>query len=243
MIEAVLSGTLSEEVLDQSVERLLSLVFKAVDNKRKSVSVDVETQHQLARKIASECMVLLKNEESILPINTEDSIAVIGAFAQQPRYQGGGSSHIMPTKLDNIYEEILKTATDSASISYAAGYSVDEDVVNEELIQEAVAVAKNAQAAVIFAGLPERYESEGFDRRHLQLPESHRTLIEAVAEVQENIVVVLSNGGPIEMPWLGKVKAVLEAYLGGQALGGAIVDILFGSVNPSGKLAETFPKN
>ncbi|MEK4660696.1 glycoside hydrolase family 3 C-terminal domain-containing protein [Priestia sp. FSL H7-0729] len=242
MIEAVFSGDLSEKVLDQSVERLLSLVFQAVERQRKSTSVDVEAQHQLARKIASECMVLLKNEESILPLNTEESIAVIGAFAQQPRYQGGGSSHIMPTKLDNIYEEILKTATDSASISYAAGYTLDEDIVNEELIQEAVAAAKNAQVAVIFAGLPERYESEGFDRKHLQLPESHRTLIEAVAEVQANIVVVLSNGGPIEMPWLDKVKAVLEAYLGGQALGGAIVDILFGSVNPSGKLAETFPK-
>ncbi|WP_127537088.1 glycoside hydrolase family 3 C-terminal domain-containing protein [Paenibacillus illinoisensis] len=242
IIEAVQSGKLSEEVLDQSVERLLSLVFKAVDSQRKSVSVDVEAQHQLARKMASECMVLLKNEESILPLNTKDSIAVIGAFAQHPRYQGGGSSHVIPTKLDNIYEEILKTATDSANISYAAGYTLDEDVVNEELIQEAVAAAKNAQVAVIFAGLPERYESEGFDRKHLQLPESHRTLIEAVAEVQENIVVVLSNGGPIEMPWLDKVKGVLEAYLGGQALGGAIADILFGSVNPSGKLAETFPK-
>ncbi|KAA8787302.1 glycoside hydrolase family 3 protein, partial [Paenibacillus amylolyticus] len=118
IIEAVQSGKLSEEVLDRSVERLLSLIFKAVDNQRKSASVDVEAQHQLARKIASECMVLLKNEESILPLNTEDSIAVIGAFAQHPRYQGGGSSHIEPTKLDNIYEEILRTATASASFSY-----------------------------------------------------------------------------------------------------------------------------
>ncbi|WP_433921050.1 glycoside hydrolase family 3 C-terminal domain-containing protein [Paenibacillus taichungensis] len=242
IIEAVHSGELSEEVLDQSVERILSLVFKAVNSPQEQKVVDMDSQHQLAREIARECMVLLKNENGILPLKTEDSIAVIGAFAQKPRYQGGGSSHIMPTNLDNIYEEILKTASAKANISYAAGYSLDKDGVDKELIQEAVEAARKVKVAVIFAGLPERYESEGFDRKHLQLPESHIAMIEAVTEVQENVVVVLSNGGPLEMPWLDKVKAVLEAYLGGQALGGAIVDILFGNVSPSGKLAETFPE-
>ncbi|MEN1990515.1 glycoside hydrolase family 3 C-terminal domain-containing protein [Paenibacillus hubeiensis] len=242
IIEAVHSGELSEEVLDQSVERILSLVFKALNSPRELKAVDKDSQHQMAREIARECMVLLKNEDGILPLKTEDSIAVIGAFAQKPRYQGGGSSHIMPTNLDNIYEEILKSASAGANISYAAGYSLDKDGVDEELIQEAVEAARKAKVAVVFAGLPERYESEGFDRKHLQLPESQTALIEAVAEVQDNMVVVLSNGGPLEMPWLDKVKAVLEAYLGGQALGGAIVDILFGNVSPSGKLAETFPK-
>ncbi|WP_315792576.1 glycoside hydrolase family 3 C-terminal domain-containing protein [Paenibacillus sp. BIC5C1] len=242
IMEAIQSGQLSDAVLDQSVERILSLVFKAVNNQRDRVSVDVEAQHQLAREIAGECMVLLKNEASILPLKTDDSIAVIGAFAQKARYQGGGSSHITPTNLDNIYEEILKIAGSNANISYAAGYAPNEDEVDEQLLQEAVDHAKKAQVAVIFAGLPERYESEGFDRKHLHLPENHTALIKAIAKVQDNIVVVLSNGGPIEMPWLDNVKGVLEAYLGGQALGGAIADILFGSVNPSGKLAETFPK-
>lgn len=242
IIEAVQSGRLSEDTLDQTVDRILSLVFKAIESRKENITVDPEVQHLKAREIAGECMVLLKNEGGILPIRTKDSVAIIGAFAQKARYQGGGSSHILPTKLDNIYEEMLKTAGADARILYAAGYSLDADMIDEELIQEAVEAARKSQVAIIFAGLPERYESEGFDRKHLQLPDSHRILIEAVAAEQENVIVVLSNGGPIEMPWLNKVKAVLEAYLGGQASGGALADILYGLVSPSGKLAETFPK-
>lgn len=242
ILEALESGSLSEDVLDQAVERILSLVFKAAKNSGERTVIDQEKQHLLARKIARESMVLLKNEEGILPLNTTDSVAVIGAFAQKARYQGGGSSHILPTKLDNIYEEILNAAGNKQSILYADGYALEDDTIDRERIQEAVDIARKSRVAVIFAGLPERYETEGTDRKHLNIPDSHTALIEAVAEVQDNIVVVLSNGGPLEMPWLSKVKAVLEAYLGGQALGGAIADILFGAVSPSGKLAETFPK-
>lgn len=242
IIEAVKAGKLSEDVLDRAVERILNVVFKAVENKQENAVYSQEEHHALAREAARESMVLLKNEDNILPIREVESIAVIGAFAKNPRYQGGGSSHINPTRIDSIYEELVKVAGDKTPLSYGEGYALKSDEVNGILIEEAVKAAKKAQVAVIFAGLPERYESEGFDRKHLNIPDNHRVLIEAVAEVQNNLIVVLSNGAPIEMPWLDKVKGVLEGYLGGQALGGAIADLLFGIASPSGKLAETFPK-
>ncbi|MBM7651402.1 glycoside hydrolase family 3 C-terminal domain-containing protein [Neobacillus cucumis] len=242
IIEAVRQGKLSEKVLDQAVERILKILFKSAEYKQENAYYSKEDHHALAREVARESMVLLKNEDHILPIKEVESVAVIGAFAQSPRYQGGGSSHINPTKVDNIYEDLTKMAGKTTSFTYSEGYDLESDEVNDSLIEEAVQAAKQASVAVIFAGLPERYESEGFDRKHLLIPDNHRFLIEAVAEVQSNVIVVLSNGAPIEMPWLDKVKGVLEGYLGGQALGGAIADILFGSVSPSGKLAETFPK-
>lgn len=242
IVEAVKEGKLSEEVLDRAVERILNIIFKAVDNRKENATYDKEEHHRLAREVARECMVLLKNEDNILPLKRQGTIAVIGEFARKPRYQGGGSSHVNPTKLDDIYEEIKKSAGDNVRVIYAQGYNVDKDEVDESLLEEAKRVAKEADVAVIFAGLPERYESEGYDRQHMRMPENHCALIEGVAEVQPNVVVVLSNGSPVEMPWLDKVKGLLEAYLGGQALGGAIADLLFGDANPSGKLAETFPK-
>ncbi|MGG0738634.1 glycoside hydrolase family 3 C-terminal domain-containing protein [Niallia taxi] len=241
IIEAVNTGKLSIEKLNQTVERILRIIFKAVKNKQENTSYSIKEHHKIAREVASESMVLLKNEGQILPIDTGKSITVIGAFAKNPRFQGGGSSHINPTKVDDIFEEIQSLAS-STKLLYAEGYSLDNDEVNDELIKEATEMAKETEIAVIFAGLPDRYESEGFDRKHIRMPENHKVLIEEVAKVQSNIVVVLSNGAPIEMPWLDKVKAVLEGYLGGQALGGAIADLLFGHANPSGKLAETFPE-
>jgi beta-glucosidase len=241
IIQAVQNGKLSVETLDRAVERLLKIIFKVVDNKKESATYDKEAHHKLAREVARESMVLLKNEDQILPLKKEGTIAVIGEFAQSPRYQGGGSSHVNPTKLESIFEEIVKEAPD-ARVLYAQGYELKNDLINETLITEAKEAAIQSDIAVLFVGLPERYESEGYDREHLRIPENHQFLIQAVAEVQPNVVVVLSNGAPIEMPWLGKVKGLLEAYLGGQALGGAIADLLFGNESPSGKLAETFPK-
>jgi beta-glucosidase len=241
VIEAVQNGTLSEEKLDAAVERILRIIFKAVEEKKENATYDKEAHHQLARETARESMVLLKNENSILPLKKEGNIAVIGEFAKTPRYQGGGSSHINPTKLENIVEEIEKTAGSTVNVAYAQGYFRDKDTIDETLIEEAKEVAAQSENIILFAGLPDRYESEGYDRVHLHIPENQKRLIEAVAEVNPNIVVVLSNGAPIEMPWLDKVKGLLEGYLGGQALGGAIADILFGDSNPSGKLAETFP--
>jgi len=241
IVEAVQNGNLSEEALNNAVERILTVVFKAVDNKKENAVYDADAHHQLAAKVAAESMVLLKNEQAILPLSKSGSIAVIGAFANAPRYQGGGSSHIKPTKLDNTLAEITRTAGAAAQVSYAQGYRLDNDDHDEQLLQEAKDKAGTTDVAVLFIGLPDRYESEGYDRQHLNIPGNQLALIEAVAEVQSNLVVVLSNGSPIVMPWLGKAKAVLEGYLGGQAVGGAIAALLFGDANPSGKLAETFP--
>lgn len=241
IVKAVKSGLLAEEVLNKAVERLLAVIFKAENNKKENASYDKDEHHQLAREVAGECMVLLKNEDNILPLKKNGTIALIGGFAKIPRYQGGGSSHINPTKIDNAYDEMVKIAGNSVKIIYTQGYPIDSDEIDESLINEAKEAVKNTDVAVVFVGLPERYESEGYDRNHMGIPENHKKLIEAVAEVQNNIVVVLSNGAPIEMPWVDKVKGIVEAYLGGQAVGGAITDILFGITNPCGKLAETFP--
>jgi len=241
IIEAVNSGKLSEETLNQSVSRLLSIVFKAVDNKKAGSVYDQQEHHLLAREVARETMVLLKNEGNILPLSKSGKIAIIGTLAERTRYQGGGSSHIRPTKLDDVREEMIKTAGSNVAFSYAQGYDLDRDDIDSARVEEARAQAAAADVAVLFVGLPERYESESYDRTHLNLPSNQVNLIEDIAAVQPNVIIVLSNGSPIEMPWLGKVKAVLEAYLGGQALGGAVADLLFGDANPSGKLAETFP--
>ncbi|MDM5327476.1 glycoside hydrolase family 3 C-terminal domain-containing protein [Neobacillus sp. CF12] len=241
IVAAVKNGQLSEQTLDQAVERLLRIIFMAADNKKENASYDKEVHHKLAKEAATESMVLLKNDDKILPLKKEGKVAIIGEFAVKPRYQGGGSSHINPTKLENIYEEIEKAAS-GVEVRYAKGYDLKSDSIDEQLIEEAKEVANQADRAVLFVGLPDRYESEGYDREHLRIPNNHLALIEAIAEVQPNLVVVLSNGAPIEMSWLPKVKGLLEGYLGGQALGGAIADLLFGNESPSGKLAETFPQ-
>jgi len=241
IIKAVESGQLDEEVLNKAVERLLTVILKAENNKKENVSYDKDEHHQLAREVAGECIVLLKNEDNILPLKKNGTIALVGAFAKTPRYQGGGSSHINPTKIDNAHNEMVKIAGNSVKIKYAQGYPLDSDEIDEILINEAKEAAKNTDIAVVFVGLPERYESEGYDRNHMDIPENHKKLIEAVAEVQKNTIVLLSNGAPMEMPWIGKVKGIVETYLGGQAVGGAIADVLFGITNPCGKLAETFP--
>lgn len=220
--------------------RVLNIVRKAEDNKKTGSVYSRPGHHALARKIASECMVLLKNENALLPLPKTGSYALIGAFAQSPRYQGGGSSHINPHTLDNLVVEVKKSAGNS-KITYSQGFYLEKDEESEELIAEAVKAAEAADAAVLFFGLPDQCESEGFDRRHLRIPDNQIALLEEIFKVQKRIVVVLFNGSPIEMPWLSRTKAVLEAYLGGQAAGGAMADLLFGDSNPCGKLAETFP--
>ena len=237
IVEAVRSGKLDEKAVDQAVERILKIVFRYTENAKPDTEWDKEAQHLLAAEIAADCMVLLKNEDSVLPLSPEDEIAFIGEFAEKPRFQGGGSSHINSFKTTSALE-----AAKGLHITYARGYSVETDSADETQIAEAVAAAKKAKVAVVFAGLPDVYESEGYDRSHMRMPECQNRLIEAVAAANPNTVVVLHNGSPVEMPWLGKVKAVLEAYLGGQAVGIAAVRVLFGEVNPSGRLPETFPR-
>ncbi len=186
--------------------------------------------------MAEETVVLLKNE-GVLPLAENDQIAFIGKYAAKPRYQGGGSSHINSHKVTSAWD----IAQAMGNVTYAQGFDDKEDKVDEKLFAEAVEAAGKAKAAVIFAGLPDAFESEGFDREHMAMPSCQNELIRQVSQVQPNTVVVLHNGSPVEMPWAGQVKGILEAYLGGQAVGGAVCDILFGRVNPSGKLPETFP--
>ncbi len=236
IIAAVQSGDLDEELLNRAVERFLTVVFKYVDNRNQEAVFDREADHQVARELAEESSILLKNKDKILPLKTEQKIAFIGQYAKEPRYQGGGSSHINSFKLVSAVE-----ASKELQVTYARGYDDSLDVAVEELEDQAVELAKKSDVAVLFIGLPDRYESEGYDRKHMQLPANQIALLERLSQVQENLVVVLHNGSAVEMPWIDKVKGVLEVYLGGQAVGEATVNLLYGEVNPSGRLAETFP--
>lgn len=239
---AVQDGTLEEEVLDRACERILNIVYRFEDNRDKEAVFHLEEDHEKARAVEEECIVLLKNEDSILPLSGRMKAAFIGKYAETPRYQGGGSSHINSFKVESALEAARGLEESSGiEVSYAKGFDDIKDETDEVLLKEAVENAKNADAAVIFAGLPDNFESEGYDRKHMRMPDCQNRLIEAVTEVQPNVIVVLHNGAPVEMPWLSKVKAVVEAYLGGQAVGGAVVNILYGRTNPSGRLAETFP--
>lgn len=234
--EAVRTGKLDEAILDETVERMLTMAFRYVEGKDENAIWDLEKDHMEAAKIAEETIVLLKNE-GVLPLSSDKKIAFIGKYATQPRYQGGGSSHINSFKVTSAMDAV----SDYCEVSFAMGFDDMTDVVDESLLHEAVEVAKASDVAVLFVGLPDSYESEGFDRPHMRMPENQNLLIQKVAEVQPNTVVVLHNGSPVEMPWVDDVKGILEAYLSGQAEGMAIVDILFGKANPSGKLPETFP--
>lgn len=237
IVEAVQKGELDESVLDTAVERILNIIFRFEENRDKNVVWDKDKDHEMARKVAEETIALLKNEDNILPLDEKETIAFIGKYAKTPRYQGGGSSHINSHKITSAMDIV----SGMSNIVYAQGYVDEEDKTDDELLAEALEAAGNAKVAVIFAGLPDAFESEGFDREHMAMPDCQNELIEKVAAVQPNTIVVLHNGSPVEMPWIDKVKGVLEAYLGGQAVGGAVCDILFGKVNPSAKLPETFP--
>ena len=235
IVKAVKEGRLDEAILDTTVERILNFIFKYTDN-RMEATFDREADHVLAQKVAEESIVLLKND-GLLPLSADRKIAFIGKFAEKPRFQGGGSSHINCFKTTSALEAVK----DMANVTYAQGYDVIEDIVDEAMLSEAVNVAKEADVAVIFAGLPDKFECEGYDRNHMRMPNCQNTLISEILKVQKNVVVVLHNGSPIEMPWADDVNAILEAYLCGQAVGGACVNLLFGKANPCGKLAETFP--
>lgn len=236
IVEAVQNGTLSMEVLDRAVKRLLLWIEKGLKD-RERVPYSKEDHHKFAREAAADCAVLLKNEGAVLPLTEGGSVAFIGGFAAAPRYQGGGSSHINSFRVTDA----LSAAEGIPGIRYARGFDVEGDQYNAALSQEAIRTAESCGAAVIFAGLPEAFESEGFDRTQLDLPECQNRLIAEIAQVQPNTIVVLHNGSAVRMPWADSVKAILELYLAGEASGEAAVDLLFGRKNPSGKLAETFP--
>lgn len=233
VVKAVQEGRLSETDLDECCVRMLQLAFKAAENVRPQ-EFDYEAGHQLARKIAAESAVLLKND-GILPLKNE-RVAFIGGFAEKPRYQGGGSSHINSYRVTGALD-----AAQEYHVTYVPGYNAD-GTTNDALLSQATEAARVADVAVVFIGLTDEMESEGVDRRHMNLPAGHNALVEAVCAANSNTVVVLHNGSPVEMPWAEKLKAILEMYLGGQAVGEATVDVLWGKVNPCGHLAESFPK-
>ena len=238
VIDAVRAGELDEAVLDASVRRILTIAFRAAKTPS-TAAFDAARHHALARAVAAEGMVLLKND-GILPLGNLQRIAVIGRSAKEPHFQGGGSSHINPTQVDIPFEE-LEGLAGNASLSYSAGYPAD-DSFDQTLIDEAVGAAKAADVALLYIALPSYKESEGYDRADLDLTKQQIALIQAVSAAQPRSVVILNNGSAVAMSaWIDGVAAVLEAWMMGQAGGGAIADILFGVVNPSGKLAESFP--
>lgn len=241
IVKAVKDGVLDEADLDKVALRMIKFAFECKARDKRNVKFDFDDHDALCAKIASQSAVLLKNEDSVLPLSSSQSVAVIGALAKRPRYQGSGSSHIHPVRTTSFLQ-----AMDAAGqkYEYADGYTFKGDGYSPSLVKKAVETAKGKDVVLLFIGLTPQYESEGFDRKHMNMPDAHYILIEEIAKVNPNVVVVLSCGSPVA---LGNVephaKAILNMYLGGQAVGKATYDLVYGKVNPSGKLAETFPFN
>jgi len=239
LMQAVAEGRLPESAVDARVDELLELVFTTdAAVKAAPKRFDRDAHHALARRAAAESVVLLKNEDDLLPLKPGQRVALIGDFAQTPRYQGAGSSSVNATRVDNLKD--AAEADDITLAGFCAGYE-RSGTPNPAFVEEAAALARKADVVVLCMGLDESSESEGLDRSHICIPENQKQLLEAVAQANENLVVVLSAGSVVETGWVSRCKAVLHAYLGGQAGAGAIMDVLTGRVNPSGKLAETLP--
>ncbi|WP_223587143.1 glycoside hydrolase family 3 C-terminal domain-containing protein [Microbacterium sp. OVT16B] len=245
LVAAVRAGELAESVLDTAASRAIDLVRKSERRPVVAGPLDVDAHHALAREAAGRSIVLLKNDGGVLPLTPSQKVAVIGAFAAEPRFQGAGSSLINPTRVDAALDALRAVAGDA--VSYAPGFAVEGGAIAasgrsaEELRAEAVSAASSAEVAVVFLGLPAAEESEGFDREHIDLPAAQLALLDAVLEVNANTVVVLSNGGVVALPFADRVPAIVESWLLGQAGGSAVADVLYGTVNPSGKLTETVP--
>ncbi|MBQ3558167.1 MAG: glycoside hydrolase family 3 C-terminal domain-containing protein [Agathobacter sp.] len=252
ILKGIADGVLTEAELDQRLDELLDVILTTHEGLESAKQVhnigtttmtnqgfDVEAHHALARKVAEEGIVLLKNEGNLLPLAEKSKVAIIGDFAQTPRYQGAGSSLVNPTKEPESILNCIES-TYLHMVSFAQGYKRNEKP-DAQLIDTAVKIAKDVDAVLVFAGLDEIGEAEGLDRTHLKMADAQNELIEALAEKYDNIIVVLSAGSPVEMPWADKVKAIVQGHLGGQAGASAILNVLTGKVNPSGRLNETYP--
>jgi len=242
------AGDLDAAVLEETAVRLVSLALRAEATRTdiaNGAAVDVDdrvtTHHALARRVAADGVVLCRNVGDVLPLRDDEQVALLGELADRPRFQGTGSSRVNPTRVDTLRAE-LTAALGEERVTYQPGYH-DPDRVDDARVEAALAAAREADVAVVCVGLPDAYENEGADRADLRLPPSHDHLVAALAGQHDRVVVVLANGAPVAMPWLDDVAAVVEGYLGGQAAGGALADVLTGAVNPSGHLAETFPRN
>ncbi len=249
ILSALESGRLTRRDIDVAVRRVVELVSQAQGALNRPGFYDAEAHHALARNTATAGIVLLKNDpvdggRRLLPLSGTDQVALIGELARSPRYQGGGSVQVNPTRLDDL-RGALRAA--GQEFRFAAGYRLDgaegdEGVDDAALLAEAVEVARGAGTVIVHLGLPSFQESEGYDRAHLDLPANQIALLRAVAEVNPRVVVVLSNGSPVALsPWQHVAPAIVEAWLGGQAGGSALADVLLGVADPSGRLAETLP--
>lgn len=241
IVKAVKDGNLIEEVLDRRLDELLSVIFDThqATEEKKGTSFDIEAHHKLARKAAQESIVLLKNEDNILPLQPGTKVAVIGDFAQIPRYQGAGSSLVNPAKQpESILGEIGNSGLEM--IAFEQGYRRNKKS-DAKLIECAKEAAKKAEVVLIFAGLDEISESEGLDRTYMNMPQAQNLLIDEISTVNPNVIVVLSAGSAVEMPWYSYVRGIVHGYLGGQAGASAMLNVLTGKVCPSGKLNETYP--
>jgi beta-glucosidase len=244
IVAAVRDGSLDESILDESVSRVLRLVDRSQPALAEVASFEFAEHHALARRAAHESAVLLKNAGNVLPLEPEEgsTVAVIGEFACTPRFQGAGSSQVNPTRVDVALEELESALASRAEVRFAAGFGIGTTDNDERLLREAVDLARIADHVLVFLGLPGEDESEGFDRTHIDLPANQLVLLHALAEVHDQLIVILANGGVIRVStWEDRVAGILECWLSGQAAGGAAVDLLLGVVNPSGKLAETIP--
>jgi len=242
---AVEDGRLAERDIDACTTRVVDLLIRANAHRDPEATYDAEAHHTLARRAAAAGTVLLTNDGT-LPLTATDGtgparLALVGAFAARPRYQGAGSSQVTTTRLDDL-AGALPTALPDTEVAYAAGYDPASGATSDHLLAEAAAAADAAEVAIVVVGLPGSYESEGFDREHLALPPGHTRLVEAVLATGTPTVVVLQNGAPVVLPWAHRAAAIVEAYLGGQAGGTALADVLSGTVEPGGRLAESFPR-
>lgn len=237
IVEAVKAGKLDEKLVDRAVENMLNVLFDYVDNPHDDAVFDNERDHKKAVRIESECAVLLENN-GILPLKKDAKVLYVGEYAKVPRFQGGGSSHINCCKVSNAVDVASEKGR---NVEYCKGFPADRDLADDAEIRSAVEKAKSADVVVVFAGLPDVIESEGFDRKNMDLPGCQNKLIEEILKVNRNVVVVLHNGAPVILPWRKEVGAILEMYLGGQGVGEATDMLLFGEANPCGHLAETFP--
>ena len=236
--QALEEGRITIEEVDKIVYRMIKFAFECKENEGNGYNIDFAAHHEIAKKAAAQSAVLLKNEGA-LPLKDKQRVAVIGALADKLRYQGAGSSHINAWKTVSFKKAMEDKSMDFA---YAPGYTLKGDGYNKKLIDEACQAAKGKEAVLVFIGLTDAYESEGFDRKHMDMPASHAILVEELSKVNDNIIVVLSCGSPITIgDWEKKTKAILNMYLPGQAGGEAAYDLIYGKANPCGKLAETFP--
>ncbi|MQY02558.1 glycoside hydrolase family 3 C-terminal domain-containing protein [Actinomadura macrotermitis] len=242
IVDAVRSGRLAEEDVTRAAGRVIALARRAGTAER-FTGWDVDAHHELAREAARASAVLLKNDGDVLPLDPRagQRVAVIGELARTPRYQGHGSSHVVPTRLDNAWDALTGGFGPAATLDFAAGYRLDGEP-DAGLAQEAVAAAERADVALVFLGLPDQAESEGFDRAGIDLPDVQTGLLREIAGACGRVVVVLANGGVVSVAeWRDDVAAILEAWLPGQAGGAAIADLLLGACSPSGRLTETIP--